>query len=131
MFSVLRKVLNFIGGLLMIFGGFTIFALGVLHVQHIIEAGGITVDVKDLVVLLIGVIPLGAGYGIWKSINKIIPAVAAGHRHTVALKSDGTLWAWGRNGDGQLGDGTTGDKTVPAQIGPATNWFNMAADLFR
>jgi len=60
MFSVLRKVLNFIGGLLMIFGGFTIFAVGVLQVQHI-EAGGITVDVKDLVMLLIGVIPLGAG----------------------------------------------------------------------
>ena len=32
--------------------------------------------------------------------------IAAGPYHTVGLKSDGTLWAWGRNYYGQLGDGT-------------------------
>jgi alpha-tubulin suppressor-like RCC1 family protein len=28
--------------------------------------------------------------------------VAAGYYHTVAVRSDGTLWAWGRNDYGQL-----------------------------
>ena len=35
-----------------------------------------------------------------------VVAVAAGDRHSLALKSDGTVWAWGSNDYGQLGDGT-------------------------
>ncbi len=54
-------------------------------------------------------------------------AIAAGGSHTVALKSDGTLWAWGDNDYGQLGDGTTTDKATPTQIGSATNWSAIAA----
>lgn len=30
--------------------------------------------------------------------------LAAGENHTVALKSDGTVWTWGYNNNGQLGD---------------------------
>lgn len=37
--------------------------------------------------------------------------------HSLALKSDGTLWAWGSNIVGQLGDGTGVDKSVPVLIG--------------
>ena len=33
-----------------------------------------------------------------------------------ALKSDGTVWAWGDNRGGQLGDGTTVSRTTPAQV---------------
>jgi len=31
---------------------------------------------------------------------------SAGYNHTMAIKTDGTLWAWGYNSFGQLGDGT-------------------------
>lgn len=56
--------------------------------------------------------------------------IAAGASHSVAIKSDGTLWAWGRNHKGQLGDGTTVDKNVPTQIGTDTDWsiINASSD---
>ena len=42
------------------------------------------------------------------------------------VKTDGTLWAWGRNADGRLGDGTEDDKSSPIQIGSLTNWYNIS-----
>jgi len=45
-----------------------------------------------------------------------VQSVAAGSDHTVALKTDGTVWAWGRNSYGQLGDGTTTDSYTPVQV---------------
>jgi alpha-tubulin suppressor-like RCC1 family protein len=37
-------------------------------------------------------------------------------KRTVLLKSDGTVWAWGKNDLGQLGNGTFVDSDVPVQI---------------
>jgi hypothetical protein len=42
--------------------------------------------------------------------------VAAGADHTLALRRDGTVWAWGSNAYGQLGDGTTVTRTTPIQV---------------
>jgi alpha-tubulin suppressor-like RCC1 family protein len=36
--------------------------------------------------------------------------------YAVARKGDGTVWAWGNNGTGQLGDGTTTNRLVPVQV---------------
>ena len=41
---------------------------------------------------------------------------AAGDSHTVYLKGDGTVWAVGYNGSGQLGDGTTTERINPVQV---------------
>lgn len=40
-------------------------------------------------------------------------AVAAGGSHSLALKIDGTVWAWGENGKGQLGLGTNNNVNQP------------------
>ncbi|MCL2707022.1 MAG: RCC1 domain-containing protein, partial [Dehalococcoidia bacterium] len=39
-----------------------------------------------------------------------------GNNYSLALKSDGTVWAWGGNSYGQLGDGTTTNRSTPAQL---------------
>lgn len=54
-------------------------------------------------------------------------SLATGQDHTVFVKSDGTLWAYGKNDRGQLGDGTTADKRSPVQIGSDTNWVSVSA----
>ena len=52
--------------------------------------------------------------------------VAAGGDHTVAIASNGTLWAWGLNSLGQLGNGTYDSSNIPVQIGTATDWTDIA-----
>jgi len=47
--------------------------------------------------------------------------------HSLALKTDGTLWSWGVNNYGQLGEGTTKDRNTPTQIGTDTNWIQVSA----
>jgi alpha-tubulin suppressor-like RCC1 family protein len=42
--------------------------------------------------------------------------VSAGAAHTLAVKNDGTLWAWGSNGVGQLGIGNLIQKTLPDKL---------------
>ena len=56
-----------------------------------------------------------------------VKAVFAGGSHTVAIKNNGTLWAWGSNSYGQLGDGTTTNRSYPVQIKPDTTWKTASA----
>lgn len=54
-------------------------------------------------------------------------AAAAGGSHSLALRADGTVWAWGPNGNGALGNGTTMDSLYPVQVFGLTNIVAIAA----
>ncbi|QOY85751.1 RCC1-like domain-containing protein [Paludibaculum fermentans] len=56
-----------------------------------------------------------------------VVAVSAGYFHSLALKSDGTVWAWGSNTSGQLGNGTTSDNGTPMQVAGLTGITSIAA----
>jgi alpha-tubulin suppressor-like RCC1 family protein len=45
-----------------------------------------------------------------------VTAVATGSSHSLALKRDGSVWAWGGNEHGELGDGTTVTRQTPIQV---------------
>jgi len=53
--------------------------------------------------------------------------VAAGGSHTLVLKADGRVLAWGHNRSGELGDGSTVDHPMPEVIGALTNVTALAA----
>ena len=65
---------------------------------------------------------LGDGTTIDRHIPTLIGAdtwqeIAAGGHHSLGIRADGRLFAWGRNGNGQLGDGTTTQRLTPTLIG--------------
>jgi alpha-tubulin suppressor-like RCC1 family protein len=57
-----------------------------------------------------------------------IVAIATGGWHSLALKSDGTMLSWGKDGNGQLGDGTVGpNNPTPSVVLGASNIVAIAA----
>ena len=45
-----------------------------------------------------------------------IVSVGAGQDDSLALRSHGSVLAWGYNGEGELGDGTTTNRLTPGQV---------------
>ncbi len=55
--------------------------------------------------------------------------MSAGGEHTVGLRSNGTAWAWGQNGNAQLGDNTLTSKSSPVSVvGGFTDWVHLSAN---
>lgn len=54
-------------------------------------------------------------------------STAAGWRHSIFLKSDGTVWTLGDNEFGQLGDGSYTSRTEPVPVAGLTNVTSVAA----
>lgn len=54
--------------------------------------------------------------------------VAAGHSHSLAVKTGGTLWSWGSNQSSQLGRAAgSSNSPTPGRIGTETDWSFVAA----
>ena len=59
--------------------------------------------------------------GTWKHVSNSNPGTV------VAVKTDGTLWSWGRNDYGNLGQNNTTEYSSPKQIGTGTDWDHVTA----
>ena len=56
-------------------------------------------------------------------------SASTGREHTVATKTDGTLWTWGSGTQGQLGNNATTNRSSPVQtVSGGTNWRSVDAD---
>jgi len=57
--------------------------------------------------------------------------VSGGFFHCAAIKTDGTLWTWGRENYGQLGTNTTTNKSTPVTtFAGGTNWKQVSTGRF-
>lgn len=56
----------------------------------------------------------------------VVPKFSAGQMDTVAINSNGTLWAWGFDFNGQLGDGRQSDQLAPELIDNQNSWLTVA-----
>jgi alpha-tubulin suppressor-like RCC1 family protein len=74
---------------------------------------------KNILVCLIMGITMVANAQCWQM-------VSAGYNHSAAIKTDGTMWAWGDNSSGGLGTGaapgTNLSTAVPVPVGTDTDW---------
>ena len=57
----------------------------------------------------------------WKQVS------CGGFLSAAAIKTDGTLWTWGYNNNGQLANGTTINYSSPIQVGSLTTWQQVSA----
>ena len=65
-----------------------------------------------------------AGGTNWKQIS-------SGTLHVAAIKTDGSLWSWGKNNYGQLGTSDTTSRSSPTQIiGGGTNWKQVSCGYY-
>jgi alpha-tubulin suppressor-like RCC1 family protein len=56
--------------------------------------------------------------------------ISAGGYHTVAVRANGTAWAWGRGSSGRLGTNTTTDRSSPVLVvGGFTNWVQISTSF--
>ena len=56
--------------------------------------------------------------------------ITAGVYQSAAIRSNGTAWCWGLNGQGQLGDGTTSSRSSPVSVvGGFTDWVQISSGL--
>jgi alpha-tubulin suppressor-like RCC1 family protein len=63
--------------------------------------------------------------GTWSQVSKGYNA-----NGVQAVKTDGTLWAWGSNNQGQLGLGDADSRSSPVQVGALTNWAGSLTSAF-
>jgi hypothetical protein len=58
-------------------------------------------------------------------------SASAGITHSLGVRANGTLWAWGVGSNGRLGDGTTTSRSSPVSVvGGFTDWVSASAGRY-
>lgn len=61
---------------------------------------------------------------------QIVISPTSGAAASFAIKTNGSLWAWGSGSNGQLGLGNTTTRNVPVRVGTDTDWKQVASTLY-
>lgn len=56
--------------------------------------------------------------------------IEGGGHHSLAVRQDGTVWAWGYNAYGQVGDGTASNRLSPVQVPGLTGAVSVAGGVY-
>jgi alpha-tubulin suppressor-like RCC1 family protein len=90
--------------------------------------GGYTGSSANSVVLRPNATSVMSGaYSLSVTIPDSFIAISAGGSHSLAIRADGTLWAWGANDSSQLGTGNQVSSNIPVQVGTSNNWLKISA----
>ncbi len=92
---------------------------------ELIRTKAILLILFGLIFTLYALIPR-ISWGADPTLNRKWISIAAGKSHSLGIESDGTLWAWGGNGVGQLGDNATVEKHTPVLIS-RDKWVSVLA----
>ncbi|MGH7454639.1 MAG: RCC1 domain-containing protein, partial [bacterium] len=97
--------------------------------SQIEEIANVTAISKNLAVTSQGLIYnlLSRGF-LQDNLGDVIAVSGAVSRHVIALKGDGTVWAWGHNDLGQLGNGTFENSDLPVIVKNLTEVVAISAN---
>lgn len=59
------------------------------------------------------------------TINNQWRTISAGVEHSCGIKTDGSLWCWGSNREGQLGLNSQSDREAPSRVGSDNDWKSV------